>query len=207
MSTDAASTESSVGVPNTGSAPIEVRRIENPDGTVVLRQVIDVNEMGSELARIRKTLELMFVLLTSNKPIAIPSGRALPFDLNGNLKVGISVSPDNEGASVARLIALGTTNATMVKANTGQIYGWHIFNAAAAVRFVKLYNSKKTPVVGTDTPVVTLPFPAGAAANVWLASGLDVFPEGIGFATTVNAADSDTTAVTAGDLIINLWYF
>lgn len=100
----------------------------------------------------------------------------------------------------ARLVsAAASTNATSVKASAGDLGKIVGFNAAAAKRYLKLYNKASAPVVGTDTPVMTLTLPAGASFNFDFQMG-HYFSTGIAYALTVNAADADTTALTAADV-------
>jgi hypothetical protein len=113
--------------------------------------------------------------------------------------------PSNPPASTFRLIALGTTNANSVKASPGQVIGWYLFNANGATRYLKLYNKASAPTVGTDTPTQTIAIPAGGAANVSFVPSIN-FSTGIALAMTVGSSDADTAAVTAGDLIINIFY-
>lgn len=93
-----------------------------------------------------------------------------------------------------------------VKTSAGQLYGYIIHNAAASTRYVKLYNATAANVtVGSTTPVMTIPVPAGATANV-------AFPNGISFSTaicaaaTTGVADADTGAPGANDVIANFMY-
>jgi hypothetical protein len=110
------------------------------------------------------------------------------------------------GLTIFRLLAAATTNASSVKGSAGQVYGWYLFNTSAATKYVKLYNKATAPTVGTDTPVMTLPLPAGSAANVYFEDGI-AFATGIALAITGAVADADTTAVAANDVIVNLFYF
>lgn len=109
------------------------------------------------------------------------------------------------GLSVSRLVAAGSTNATVAKASAGQLYGYQIGNSNAAARYVKLYNKASAPTVGSDTPFMTIFVPAGGSVQLEIPHGLDM-TTGIAFATTTGSADADTGAVTAGDLLINLFY-
>jgi len=129
--------------------------------------------------------------------------RQSTIDANGNLAVVIGPS---SAASSFRLISAATTNATSVKASAGQIYGYDIYNANAAVRFVKLYNKATAPTVGTDTPVRTIGIPPASRISGDIPYGVGGFPLGIALATTGAITDADTTAVAAGDLAINLDY-
>lgn len=109
------------------------------------------------------------------------------------------------GASVYRRIATAGLNEVNVKASSGRVYGWYIFNTAIVPRFLKLYNLGLQPLAGTDVPFMTIPIPAGGGATVWFAGGI-AFPNGIGIAMTANAPDNDTTVVVAGDLVVNILY-
>lgn len=106
---------------------------------------------------------------------------------------------------VSRLIGAATTNSTVVKAGPGRLFGWYIYNANAAVRYLKLYDKLAAPAVGTDAPVLTIPIPPGAAANVGFPQGI-TFARGIGLALTTGVADADTAAVAANELVVNLFY-
>ena len=102
--------------------------------------------------------------------------------------------------------AAASTNATNVKVTSGIVFGAQGYNAAAAVRYLVLYDSAANPPVpGTTTIRKKIPLPPTAAFNLsW--PGLS-FATGIGYAFTGLAADADTTALTAGDILqFNLDY-
>lgn len=113
-----------------------------------------------------------------------------------------------QGYTVNRLIAAGTTNATLVIGRPAQVTGWYLYNAAAYAVFLKLYDQATAPTAGQATgPKMTIGIPAGAGANVDFESGPTAgiaFSSGLGFTITKLAADNDTTVVVAGDLIVNL---
>lgn len=117
----------------------------------------------------------------------------------------VSQNPTTAGGlSIYRALDANATGAN-VKASAGQLYGYYIFNAAAATRYVKLYNKATAPTVGTDTPVLTIPIPAGAGANVEFVNGI-AFSLGIGIGATTALADNSTAAPTTNDVIVNLLY-
>ena len=112
------------------------------------------------------------------------------------------------GLLINRLISANTTNATNVKSSAGQVYGWQISNTNASVRFFKLYNKATAPTVGTDTPVMTIAIPGntnGGITELEFATGI-TFSTGISFALTTGVADSDTTAVAANEVLVNLLF-
>lgn len=106
------------------------------------------------------------------------------------------------GSATARLVsAANSVNATLIKNTNAKVFTITGYNAAAALRYLKLYNKATAPTVGTDTPVFTYALPATAAFQFTIPGGYQ-FSTGLGFGLTVNAADADTTAVTAGDITV-----
>ena len=103
-----------------------------------------------------------------------------------------------------RLVSAATTNVTQVKTCGGLLKGWNILNTNAAARYVKLYDTMAPPTVGTDAPALTIQIPATSSDNLSTPDGWK-FDKGIYFATTTGVADSDTAAVGAGDLIIQIF--
>lgn len=109
------------------------------------------------------------------------------------------------GLTIFRSIDLDETEEE-IKASAGQLYGYYLFNAAASVRYFKLYNATAANVtVGTTTPVITIPVPAGSAANVDYSMGI-AFGTAITAACTTGIADADTGAPGANECILNAYY-
>lgn len=109
------------------------------------------------------------------------------------------------GASIYRSLSVVATGAN-VKASAGQIYGYYVANLnAASTRYLKIYDKASAPTVGTDTPVITIPIPAGSAANVAFPNGI-AFALGIGIGATTLIADADATAPSANEVVMNLFY-
>lgn len=108
--------------------------------------------------------------------------------------------------SASRILsAAATTNATSAKASAGYLHKVVGYNAAAAARYLKIYNKASAPTVGTDTPVMTLYLPGQSA----FALDLDgvYFSTGIAYALTTGSADNDTGALTAADVLgLNVIY-
>lgn len=113
------------------------------------------------------------------------------------------------GATPYKLISAASTNATSVKGSGGTVYNITASNVNAAVRYLKLYNKASAPTVGTDTPVQVYAIPgntAGAGTNIPIGLPGLAFGTGIALAITTGAADSDTGAVAANEIIVNLGY-
>lgn len=121
--------------------------------------------------------------------------------------IPIRETPQTSGGLLtSKTIAAASTNATSIKASAGQLYGWQIVNNASSVRYVKFYNKASAPTVGTDVPVFTLGLAANTSANVLNSIGI-AYSTGIAIAITAGIADNDTTAVSANDLVVNIFYF
>jgi len=101
-------------------------------------------------------------------------------------------------ATYRLLSAAATTNATLVKNSAGILLRIAGHNAKASALFLKLYDKASAPTVGTDVPRKTLRLAPSADFNFELK---DSFANGIGFAITGAAADADTTALLAGDVV------
>lgn len=127
----------------------------------------------------------------------------------GTYTDGLESVPINTGATATphRLPSCAaTTNATLVKNSAGRVFHVFGYNASASVRYLKLYNkASAAPTVGTDTPFLTLPLPSGGFAFD-IPSSLSL-GTGIGYALTTGAADADTGALTAADIVgLNILY-
>lgn len=130
--------------------------------------------------------------MTNSAPVVIASNQS-------SIPSTIAVTATANGLTSSRVNAAATTNATSVKASSGQLYSIDVFNVAAYNVFLKLYNKASAPTVGTDTPVLTIPIQAGGGYSKTWTMGRS-FSTGIAYAITKLQADSDTTVVVAGDL-------
>lgn len=107
-------------------------------------------------------------------------------------------------------ISAASTNATSLKTSAGHIYAIQVFNTNAAARYLKLYNKATAPTVGTDVPIKVILIPgasasAGAGAAPSWTTGFK-FTVGIAYAVTTGAAHSDTGAVAAAEIVVNIDY-
>jgi hypothetical protein len=114
--------------------------------------------------------------------------------------------------ATARLLsAAASTNATSVKASAGNLFKIVGTQVNAAARYLKLYNKASAPTVGTDTPIWTFYLPPTAVGGGLFTLDFGAqplyFATGIAYALTTAAADADTGALTAGDVIaMNIAY-
>jgi hypothetical protein len=103
------------------------------------------------------------------------------------------------GTANAIINSAASTNGTVVKGSAGTVYAVTVSNINAAIRYLKLYNST-TVTVGTTTPAITIPIPAGGVVNLILGTVGQRFGTGICIGMTTGAADNDTGAVAAGEI-------
>jgi hypothetical protein len=125
-------------------------------------------------------------------------------------KIIVTPQPHTQGGlSIYRSLDVGTTVA-QIKGSAGQLYGWYITNRSTSPRYLKFFDALAASVtLGTTTPVMTIEIPGNStdhiAANALGGMGI-AFATGISVAATTGLADSDTTAPTANDVVVNLFY-
>lgn len=110
-------------------------------------------------------------------------------------------------ASNARLLsAANSDNATEVSNGPVDVTFIQGVNAAAAVRWLKLYDTYVGAApASTDTPKMSIPLAASLPFSFPI-GGLRFNPK-FGYRLTVNGADNDATAVTAADILgLNISY-
>ena len=113
------------------------------------------------------------------------------------------------GCTVSKIISGASTNATSVKASAGVLYGLYVINnnaTATNFRYLKFYNKASAPTVGTDTVVIPYGLPGTGGGQQTIPPTGIPFTTGIAYATTTGAADSDTGAVAANEIVGYLCY-
>lgn len=135
------------------------------------------------------------------------SGSNLPLLVAGSWKNGSTWDPITKPSLISRLLsAAATTNSTLVRTGTGDVFKITGYNSNAAARYLKLYNKATAPTVGTDTPVWTEYLPALSKFEINMPTPL-YFSLGIGYGLTTGGADADTGALIAGDILaLNVVY-
>lgn len=130
------------------------------------------------------------------KPVSIHSG--------GQLEVQAHAGDDG-GADIFRSLDVDETE-EQIKATAGNVYWVTGFNEANATRYLKIYNdTAANVVVGTTTPVLTLPLTKEVAFQFAITQGL-YFDTAITVAATTGLADNNTGAPGANDVVCNVGY-
>lgn len=107
------------------------------------------------------------------------------------------------------LNSLATTNIGLVLTGTSGVHALYATNTGASVAYIKLYNKATAPALATDVPEMIIPVPAavsGVPGVAELKPGFAAyrFALGLGIAITGGAADTDTTAVAAGQVKVKI---
>lgn len=165
-----------------------------------------VNVAGFELFRVRASA------WTSGTASVEIAGSDTEFGNGITVQVANSVSatplPSTTSggySSTHKLLAAATTNATSVKVTAASVGTLVLANLSAAVKFFKIFNKASAPTVGTDVPVITIPIQPNQTLTVDFEMGLRL-TTGLAYAITGLVADNDTTAVAAGDVLVNINY-
>ena len=183
-------------VPNDGKAYKLIMRFKN-NGT----------PGGTSSFQIQRIL----VCSCQEQRVEVASGRG-----DAIAQKGVAVNKANPAPvpSATRLLSAATTNITNVKATAGWIMGGLVFNVNAAARYLKIYDKATAPVLASDTPIFTVILPAGSGTAPGVINLAELFggeghyfTNGIGFAITGALVDTDTTAIGANDVVLNLNWF
>lgn len=110
------------------------------------------------------------------------------------------------GYTPIRIKSAATTNLTSVKTSAGVIGGIEVFNAGAAVAYLKLYRKASAPVVASDVPIATFPIAPGRERSITFSTAGLQMNTGIAYAITGGVADTDATAVAADQVTGVLFY-
>ena len=107
------------------------------------------------------------------------------------------------------LNSLATTNGSLIITGTSWVTFIYATNTWATPAFVKLYNKATAPTVGTDIPEMIIPVPAVVWSVPWVVN-VNIgfigarFALWLWIAITWGVADTDTTAVLAGQVKVKI---
>jgi uncharacterized protein YfiM (DUF2279 family) len=175
---------------NTGTAPLS-----NTINTIETVIVQDTNDVLVEVAAARGNNGSNRSLSVSGSVSASLSSQSVTLGASSTVGTGLTVS---------RQAAVTATAGNLVKSTAGRLYGYAISNPGAAAAWFHIYNKATAPVVGTDTPIVSILVPAGVTVDAENAYGL-TFSAGIGVgANDLTAISGPTPPATA--LVANIYY-
>lgn len=114
-------------------------------------------------------------------------------------------SPLQTRTSNHQKTAAATTNLTSARTQRCNLMCAILTNASAATKWVKLYDKATAPVLASDVPKAKIAVPAGSTVLLQPPDGLN-FDTGFAYALTGAAADTDATALAAGDMSVTFWF-
>lgn len=103
--------------------------------------------------------------------------------------------------------ASGTNDASVAMASAFiRVHGYHVSNTSeTAWAFLKLYDLSSAPIVGTDTPFMTIGVPPGSVSEASFPFGVKM-NNGLGIGITQLADQLDTTGVGSNEVAVNIVY-
>ncbi len=117
-----------------------------------------------------------------------------------------TVTITNPSGTAYALNSAATTNTGVVKASAGNLISLVANNHGASAAYVKLYQKATAPVLASDVPVGVYKIEPGATFVLPLSAPGQRFNTGIAIAVTRNAADTDATAIGAGEVKVHATY-
>lgn len=202
---------------------VRASRGENvPDDKTLFLQVRVVNGTTNPATSTTWTIGLLAVTDFTPQDISLQDVQqmgmdtALPVHLAGqgitlpvSLATITNIPATGQGASTYhRRLSTADTNLVNVKNAVGVINKMVLSNNSASKRYFKLYNKASAPVIASDTALIvevielqpneTIAIPCGAFGSR-LATG-------ISYAITGAIGDTDTTAIGANEVIVNINY-
>ena len=118
--------------------------------------------------------------------------------------LGIPSAPTNQFIN-----SVAGTNIASISTSTNGISSIYATNTGSTPAYIKLYNKATLPVLATDIPemIIVVPAAVSGVPGVYTLpigfSGLR-FNLGLGIAITGGSVDTDTTAVTAGQVKVKM---
>lgn len=174
-------------------------------GSVILRTAAYTFRVGVS--------DLEEVLVDSASEGVLDSAKSIPANITSGTVTTVSTVTTSGTPTVPAtpyfVNSAASTNGALILTGTSGLHAFYASNIGASVAYVKLYNKATAPTVGTDVPEMVIPVPAAVgsvAGVVELTPGYNAyrFALGLGIAITGLMADSDTTAVAAGQVKVKL---
>jgi len=93
-----------------------------------------------------------------------------------------------------QVISAATTNQTLVNSGATKLKTFSMVNGVATLRYFKFFNKATAPIVGTDTPFLTITMAPNSESRFTLPNGGIDFSLGLAYAITLGPAPDNTTA-------------
>lgn len=99
------------------------------------------------------------------------------------------------------VISAATTNPLVISGAAIRATLLQVTNSGAGWAYIKIYNKGSNPIPGTDTPILRIGIPPGGGTIAPFEFAVGTL--GLAILITGGSADSDTTAVAAGQVLAN----
>jgi hypothetical protein len=121
--------------------------------------------------------------------------------------VGLSISSTGGAGNYYTLVSAATNNLTQIKSGSTSINSLNFYNTSATAKWVKIFNLLSASVtMGTTSPVLNIGIPPLLPFNFDCGAYGIRLNTGYTIAITGGSALLDSTAVVAGDVIVNSTY-
>jgi hypothetical protein len=186
------------------------RKLQDGSGNNITSQVSGSQralDVGINVAGVQVDPRAIRALTSSDVVTANQGGAPWSVSQSGTWNINNisgTVSVSKIDLQVYRTLNLVAT-ASNVKSSAGKIFGWHLYTTGTAERFIKFYDKDVQPVVGTDTPKLTIGLKTATPDNQYFNEGIP-FQFGIWVACTTGAADNNTTSPTANTQLVHIFY-
>lgn len=120
----------------------------------------------------------------------------------GAIGVTPNANANYNSPSISRINSAASINATSLKATAANVFALNVHNTSAATKYLKLYNKAAAPAPASDAALLihTVVIPANGFVSLDFGSMGVRFPTGLAYAITNLLADTDATAVGAGEV-------
>lgn len=185
---------------------LAVAPASNTNVTLAFVSCTDYNELMAEITGGRGDAQP-----GAGIPVNIASPTPMPISVGASAwsAAGVNIPSTSVATttapSIGKINSAATTNATSQKATIGRVMTYEFANTGATWAYVKFYNKATAPTVGTDIPLFVVAVPPGGRSE-FFSPYAKAFSTGIGYAITGGAADTDTTAVAAGQVVGHFEY-
>lgn len=126
---------------------------------------------------------------------------------NNPFPVIIKSSSSSGIGTAVTFISTATTNVTLIKSSSCNLYRIHLVNNSAVWAYLKIFNKATAPVLGTDTPLDVHGIPPGGFLYLSEVPIGDQFNLGVYIAVTLNPALLDATALAAANTIVGTFRY
>lgn len=191
--------EISLGAPINMPSVNSFKRVKVDIAGLAKARIRVTTALGSAMAKLHWSVSVI-----ADAPMVMPvtpTSYANQVSISGSVSIAgiIPTSPATSGQTILSFESAATTNSQLVKSGSTSLYELTLSNPTATAAFLKLYNKTGVaPVVGTDTPVATIPIPANSFQAINFGVLGKRFPTGLGLAITALMPKTDTGVAVAG---------